>query len=153
MRNKIGKVAISVLLWMALIGLSRPAEAAAVRYDWISSTTNSQCAPGALCPILAIPGTTVNFCTGAGLGLVNTAGTVVTLVSGPNFTAASGPIQINGATFTISTLVSSSILVLTASARRVPFCASNHIYRLGGWHVMPEYCATNAGTRRRVYSS
>lgn len=88
----------------------------AVRFDSISSTTNSQCAPGVTCPLLVIPGTQVNFCSASGLGVVNTAGTVVTLVSGPNFTGASGAVQIAGNTFQISVVVSSSVMVLTTSA-------------------------------------
>lgn len=88
----------------------------AVNYQNVSSTTNSACAPGALCPILAIPGATVNVCTGSGLGVVNTAGTVVTAVSGPTFIGAAGTIQINGTPYRIQTVVSSTILVLTSSA-------------------------------------
>lgn len=88
----------------------------AVSYQNVSSTTDSACAPGALCPIKAIPGATVNVCSGAGLGFVSTAGTVATLLSGPSFTGASGSIQIAGITYQIQTVVASSILVLTTSA-------------------------------------
>lgn len=35
------------------------------RYDSTSTTTNASCAPGSLCPVLAIPGTAVSVCIGA----------------------------------------------------------------------------------------
>lgn len=53
-----------ILACLVLCILPRPANAQAVRYDYIASTTSSQCAPGAQCPLLVLPGTTVNVCTG-----------------------------------------------------------------------------------------
>ena len=102
--------------FIAAVLVALPAFPQAVRFDSIASTTSPSCAPGANCPLLVTPGTTVAFCTGSGLGTANTAGTVVTSIFGPSFTGAFGSIQIAGATYTISTVVSSTILVLTQSA-------------------------------------
>lgn len=99
-----------------LVFLAACAFPQAVRFDGISSTTNSQCAPGAACPLLVIPGTQVNFCSGQGLGTVSTNGNVVTLLSGPSFTGASGKIQIGPNTYQIQTVISTSILTITTSA-------------------------------------
>lgn len=105
-----------LLLLILAIWLTGRANAQPIRYDQVSSTTNSACAPGAICPVMAIPGSTVNFCTPNGFGVVSTANTVVTWVSGPTFAGASGSIQIAGSAYQIQTVVSSTILVLTASA-------------------------------------
>lgn len=56
------RLATVVLACLAVFALSRPADAQAVRFDFVSSTTNSACAAGALCPILAVPGATANVC-------------------------------------------------------------------------------------------
>ena len=101
---------------LALFVCSQAVEAQAIRFDYVASTTNSSCAPGALCNIQAIPGAVPIFCTAAMFSTVSTSGTVVSLTSGPSFIGASGPIQISGTTYQIQTVVSASILVLATSA-------------------------------------
>ena len=54
----------------------------AVRYDQISSTTNSACAPGVLCNLLVIPGTIVNVCTGLQTTLVACKNNLATTYTG-----------------------------------------------------------------------
>lgn len=131
-----------ILSWLVLCLMGHAANAQAVRYDYFSSTVNSACAPGAMCPLLVIPATAVNFCTGSGLGVANTAGTVVTATSGPSFTGASGTIQINGTGYQISTVVSSTILVLTASAGTQTGAITS---TLSGCLAAPATSYTNAG--------
>src|SRR5580658_6598930 len=56
------RLATVVLACLVCFALSQPADGQAVSFQYTSSTTNSACAAGALCPILAVPGTTVNVC-------------------------------------------------------------------------------------------
>lgn len=132
-----------ILLAVAFLFCAAPiAEAQAVWFDSIADTTSSSCVAGKQCPLLVLPGTQVNFCTGSGIGAVSTAGTVVTLLSGPSFAGASGPIQISGITYQIQTVVSSSILVLATSAGTQ---ASATYSSLAGCLANPITTYTNAG--------
>jgi hypothetical protein len=121
-------------------------DAQAVRYGSVTQTTSSACAPGAECPILALPGTVVTFCTGNFLGTASTAGMVVTSTSGPGFTGASGQIQIAGSNYQIQTVVSSTLLVLVPPGAGTQ---SNVTYStLSGCQANPAttYTGANAGT-------
>lgn len=60
-----------LFLILTLLVCLRSAEAQAVRFDQISSTTSAQCSPGKQCPLSVLPGTQVNIC----------GGTVTTLAS------------------------------------------------------------------------
>jgi hypothetical protein len=53
--------AIRAILFILACAL--PASAQVSRLNFASTTTNPQCAPGAACPLLAIPGSTVQICT------------------------------------------------------------------------------------------
>ena len=55
---------LALLFFILLAILHFKAQAQAVRYDYFASTTNASCAPGAQCPLLALPGTQVHLCTG-----------------------------------------------------------------------------------------
>ena len=57
------KLLKSLLLALAAIALSLPVSAQVSRINFTSSITAAQCVPGAQCPILAIPGSTVQVCT------------------------------------------------------------------------------------------
>lgn len=54
-----------ILCVVALLTSSTCAMAQGSRFDSASTTTSPTCAPGATCPVLAIPGTSVTVCTGA----------------------------------------------------------------------------------------
>jgi hypothetical protein len=54
-----------VLGWLALVLLGRPANAQAVRFDTTVDTVSSSCAAGKQCPLLVLPGSTLNVCGGA----------------------------------------------------------------------------------------
>lgn len=55
------------LLALTLLFLFAPAShAQAIRFDTVSQTTSNECAIGSLCPLLAIPGTTVQVCVAPG---------------------------------------------------------------------------------------
>ena len=71
--------AIAIIAIVSIFASSALAQA--VRFDSVASTVSGQVPPGAMAPLLAIPGSQITFCTAAGLGVVNTAGTVVTYVS------------------------------------------------------------------------
>lgn len=135
-----------LFLTLSILFCFRNAEAQAVRLDSFSSTTNAQCAPGVQCPLLVIPGTQVNFCNGNAVGVVSTAGTVVTLVSGPSFIGAAGTIQIAGTSYLIATVVSSSILVLSppgaGTQANVPYSSLSGC--LG--NPITTYTSSSAGT-------
>src|SRR3954467_10380024 len=55
-----------VAVWVLLILLAAHANAQPIRYDQTATTTSPQCASGKICPVQAIPGTIVSFCTTAG---------------------------------------------------------------------------------------
>ena len=119
----------------------------AVNYQNVSSTTNSACAPGALCPILAIPGARVTVCSATGFGVVSTAGNVVMWVSGPTFAGVvqGEAIQINGAQYVIQTPVSSTIMVLTTSAGTQSNVAYSNVTACG-LNAATTYTGPSAGT-------
>lgn len=57
---------LAVLFFAVLILARLNANAQPIRYDNQSTTTNSSCSPGKQCPVMAIPGAQINFCTTAG---------------------------------------------------------------------------------------
>lgn len=60
-----------VLIWLTLILLGGRASAQPIRYDQTATTTSAQCASGKQCPVQALPGTAVNFCTTAGFATLS----------------------------------------------------------------------------------
>lgn len=80
----IRRLALLFFAMLALLHLN--ASAQPIRFDSTSTTTNSSCAPGKQCAVLALPGTQINFCTTAGFS------TLTACLSHPlqTFTNASG---------------------------------------------------------------
>ncbi len=106
-----------LLLLIVVIVLAGRASAQAVRFDQDATTVSSACASGKQCQVLSLPGTTVNFCSGQNAGTVNTAGKIVTWVSGGLFsTSWTGQISINGTSQQIQFVSSTTSLTLVASA-------------------------------------
>lgn len=105
-----------LLLLIVAIVLAGHANAQAVRFDSVADTTSSSCASGKICPLNVLPGTQVNFCSGANAGVVNTSGKTVTWVSGQVFsTLWTGQISINGTSQQIASVASTTSLTTVAS--------------------------------------
>lgn len=65
-QRRITLVHALILLYLALILAGKAANAQPIRYDQTATTTSAQCASGKQCPIQALPGTIVSFCTTSG---------------------------------------------------------------------------------------
>lgn len=73
------RVIKTILLIFALLCIFRvPMPAQAVRFDSVAQTTSQQCSAGALCPLLAIPGVSMQLCIGPGCTSVATTYTDAT---------------------------------------------------------------------------
>lgn len=81
---------------LALCCLAAIASAQGVRYDSSSLTVNNSCISGALCPILAVPGTTVQFC--ASYLSCNSPGTTYTDSTLATTCPSNAPVTLPGST-------------------------------------------------------
>ena len=76
--NPIKAMARITLFMIALLGASSLVSAQAIRFETTAQTTNAQCQAGSLCPVLAVPGATVQVCKDAGCSVPATTFTDVT---------------------------------------------------------------------------
>jgi len=112
-----------VLILLALLIAPVALHAQAVRFDSNSYTTNSSCVAGNLCPVLAIPGTRVNFCSG-------TQSTLALCLSNPATTYTS---------FTAGTACSTTAQVTPATGSNTCTSTSNNQGDFGAWFLPGQY--------------
>lgn len=67
-----------LLLFVLALLASVPAQGQAIRFDSASTTVNASCVSGKQCPLLALPGTRVNFCQGTPSTLAGCLGSPAT---------------------------------------------------------------------------